>query len=360
MLPLLSVGATGLIGTSTHFSGAATKQLLEAHERGDAAEALRIYRQLLPIYTGIFRTQGVILVKAGLALQGRPVGPVRLPMVEATEHELSHLRQDLAEAGLERLQAVKSREGRGSVSVRPQLAVERYRCQVAATPGTRTRQPASKKASGPGRARAGGSAPAGRGRTRHLHPHTPARQRPVPAALGRLIAQLWRALGATAGTLARAVGRNAATARELDPAHRRDGEGLAVLALGLISAIAVWFTAAGPLGAVITGLFRLLVGNVALLLPPLLIAWAVHLLRQRPHPERRGRLLVGGLAILLTVTGMLHLGADSPRDETGWSRAGGVTGVLAGQLERVRRPAWSSWCSSCSVPSASSWRQPPR
>ncbi|HEX8092536.1 4-hydroxy-tetrahydrodipicolinate synthase [Jatrophihabitans sp.] len=100
VLPLLSVGATGLVGTSTHFSGAATKQLLDAHERGDAAEALRIYRQLLPIYTGIFRTQGVILVKAGLALRGRPVGSVRLPMVEATEHELSHLRQDLADAGL--------------------------------------------------------------------------------------------------------------------------------------------------------------------------------------------------------------------------------------------------------------------
>ncbi len=137
------------------------------------------------------------------------------------------------------------------------------------------------------------------------------------------------------GTLARAVGRNAATARELDPAHRRDGAGLAVLALGLISAIAVWFAAAGPLGAVITGLFRLLVGNLALLLPPLLVAWAVHLLRQRPHPERRGRLLVGGLAIGLTVTGMLHLWAGSPTDETGWSKAGGVTGMLAGQLERV-------------------------
>jgi 4-hydroxy-tetrahydrodipicolinate synthase len=100
LLPLLAVGASGLIGTSTHFSGAATKQLLEAYERGDTAEALRIYRRLLPIYTGIFRTQGVILVKAALALLGRPVGPVRLPMVEATEHELSHLRADLAAAGL--------------------------------------------------------------------------------------------------------------------------------------------------------------------------------------------------------------------------------------------------------------------
>jgi 4-hydroxy-tetrahydrodipicolinate synthase len=100
LLPLLAVGATGVVGTSTHFSGAGTKQLLDAWQRGDTAEALRLYRQLLPIYTGIFRTQGVILVKAGLALQGRSAGPVRLPMVEATEHELSHLRQDLADAGL--------------------------------------------------------------------------------------------------------------------------------------------------------------------------------------------------------------------------------------------------------------------
>ncbi len=142
-------------------------------------------------------------------------------------------------------------------------------------------------------------------------------------------------LGATAGTLARAVGRNAATARDLDPAHRRDGAGLTVLALGLISAIAVWFAAAGALGAAITGLFRLLVGNLALVLPPLLIAWAVHLLRQQPHPERRGRLLVGGSAILVTITGMLQLWAGSPRHETGWSHAGGVIGMLAGELERV-------------------------
>lgn len=99
-LPLLAVGAVGVVGTSTHFSGAATKQLIEAFERGDTAEALRLHRQLLPIYTGIFRTQGVILVKAGLALQGRSAGPVRLPMVDATDHEIGHLRQDLSAAKL--------------------------------------------------------------------------------------------------------------------------------------------------------------------------------------------------------------------------------------------------------------------
>ena len=99
-LPLLSVGAVGVIGTSTHFSGTGTRAMIEAYERGDTAEALRWHRQLLPIYTGIFRTQGTILVKAGLALRGRSVGPVRPPLVDATEHEIAHLRADLAAAGV--------------------------------------------------------------------------------------------------------------------------------------------------------------------------------------------------------------------------------------------------------------------
>jgi 4-hydroxy-tetrahydrodipicolinate synthase len=99
-LPLLAVGGSGVVGTSTHFSGRGTKAMIEAYERGDVAEAIRLNRQLLPIYTGIFRTQGTILVKAGLRLRGLDVGPVRLPLVDATDHELSHLREDLAAAGL--------------------------------------------------------------------------------------------------------------------------------------------------------------------------------------------------------------------------------------------------------------------
>jgi 4-hydroxy-tetrahydrodipicolinate synthase len=99
-LPLLSIGGVGVVGTSTHFSGALTKQLIEAYLAGRTDEALRLHQQLLPIYTGIFRTQGVILVKAGLDLLGRSAGSVRLPMVPATEQEVGRLRADLAAAGL--------------------------------------------------------------------------------------------------------------------------------------------------------------------------------------------------------------------------------------------------------------------
>lgn len=99
-LPQLAVGAAGVVGTSTHFSGTGTRALIDAFERGDHAEALRWHRTLLPIYTGIFRTQGPILVKAGLRLQGRDVGSLRPPLVPATEAEVAQLAADLAAAGL--------------------------------------------------------------------------------------------------------------------------------------------------------------------------------------------------------------------------------------------------------------------
>ena len=99
-LPLLSIGGVGVIGTSTHFSGPGTKAMIDAFERGQVTTARDLHRSLLPIYTGIFRTQGCILVKAGLKLRGLDAGPVRAPLVDATEHEISRLRQDLAAAGV--------------------------------------------------------------------------------------------------------------------------------------------------------------------------------------------------------------------------------------------------------------------
>jgi 4-hydroxy-tetrahydrodipicolinate synthase len=99
-LPLLAIGAVGVVGTSTHFIGRETKEMIEAYERGDVAGALALHRQLLPIFTGIFRTQGTILVKAGLRARGLPAGPVRSPLVDATAEELSQLRLDAAAAGL--------------------------------------------------------------------------------------------------------------------------------------------------------------------------------------------------------------------------------------------------------------------
>lgn len=99
-LPLLAIGAVGVVGTSTHVVAGPTKELVEAYAGGDAARARALHAQLLPIYTGIFRTQGTILVKAALRLLGFPVGPVRLPLVDATPEQVEQLRADLAAAGV--------------------------------------------------------------------------------------------------------------------------------------------------------------------------------------------------------------------------------------------------------------------
>jgi 4-hydroxy-tetrahydrodipicolinate synthase len=99
-LPMLSVGSVGLVGTSTHLIGTPAKQMIMAYESGDVAGALALHRQLLPLFTGIFRTQGVILVKAAMARLGLAGGTVRPPMVEATEAELAQLREDCAAAGV--------------------------------------------------------------------------------------------------------------------------------------------------------------------------------------------------------------------------------------------------------------------
>jgi len=100
-LPILAVGGVGLVGTSTHLTGASTKQMIEAYARGDQPAALALHRRLLPLFTGIFRTQGTILVKAALGAHGLPAGPVRPPLVDATEAEREQLRADCSAAGLE-------------------------------------------------------------------------------------------------------------------------------------------------------------------------------------------------------------------------------------------------------------------
>ena len=99
-LPWLSVGAAGFVSVVGHVAGDRLHEMIDAYSAGRVAEALRIHRELLPVYTGIFRTQGVILTKAALGLLGRPGGPVRLPLPDATPAEVEQLREDLTAGGV--------------------------------------------------------------------------------------------------------------------------------------------------------------------------------------------------------------------------------------------------------------------
>ncbi|MBU6213918.1 MAG: 4-hydroxy-tetrahydrodipicolinate synthase [Actinomycetales bacterium] len=99
-LQLLRRGAVGVVSVVGHVVGARLREMIDAHHNGDAERAQAVNEGLQPVYTGMFRTQGVILTKAALALLGEPVGGLRLPMVEATEQQIEQLRADLRAAGV--------------------------------------------------------------------------------------------------------------------------------------------------------------------------------------------------------------------------------------------------------------------
>ncbi len=95
-LPLLALGAAGMISVVGHLVGDRLKEMASAYSVGQVELAVEINRSLLPVYTGVFRTQGLILIKAALAELGLPAGPVRLPLVNASQEQLAILRADLA------------------------------------------------------------------------------------------------------------------------------------------------------------------------------------------------------------------------------------------------------------------------
>jgi 4-hydroxy-tetrahydrodipicolinate synthase len=99
-LPLLSIGAVGFVSVCGHTVGARLREMLDYWFEGKSEQALLIHQQLLPIFTGTFRTQGAILTKAALNLMGLPGGKVRLPLVDATAAQISQLREDFSNGGV--------------------------------------------------------------------------------------------------------------------------------------------------------------------------------------------------------------------------------------------------------------------
>ena len=99
-LPLLSVGAVGFVSVCGHTVGNQLKAMLDAWFAGDSVRALEIHQELLPVFTGTFRTQGAILTKAALKLMGLPGGYTRLPLVDATDAQIAQLREDLRQGGV--------------------------------------------------------------------------------------------------------------------------------------------------------------------------------------------------------------------------------------------------------------------
>jgi S-DNA-T family DNA segregation ATPase FtsK/SpoIIIE len=146
------------------------------------------------------------------------------------------------------------------------------------------------------------------------------------AAVGRGARAGWLMLARGAGTTARSVGR----AREIEPGHRRDGIALALLGLAVVVAASSWFDAARPVGGWIDSILRALIGDAVVLVPVVLTAIAVVLMRSQPDPESRPRLILGAVMISLPALGLWHLWSGSPQPPAERQHAAGFVGFAIG------------------------------
>jgi 4-hydroxy-tetrahydrodipicolinate synthase len=97
-LPLLAIGATGVVSVVGHVAGAHYAAMVAAVDRGDLDEARRIHASLIPVVDAIMSTsQGAIMAKAALVELGViESATVRLPLVESPPEHLELLRSALA------------------------------------------------------------------------------------------------------------------------------------------------------------------------------------------------------------------------------------------------------------------------
>ena len=99
-LPLMGLGASGVISVVSHIAGGRFKEMIDAQAKGDHTRALRVHIELLPLMKALFMTANQIMVKKALALQGFPVGGVRLPLVEASAEQTSELERVMRHVGV--------------------------------------------------------------------------------------------------------------------------------------------------------------------------------------------------------------------------------------------------------------------
>ena len=90
-LPLLSLGAVGVVSVASHLVGPQIAAMIECFKQGRVVEATRLHLALLPLFKGLFVAANPIPVKAALNLVGIDVGRPRLPLLPLTGKDLAGL-----------------------------------------------------------------------------------------------------------------------------------------------------------------------------------------------------------------------------------------------------------------------------
>jgi len=80
LLPMLSVGAVGVVSVASHLVGLQLKEMIESFQIGKVSKALAIHEKLQPLFKALFMTTNPIPIKAALELSGWNVGSPRNPL----------------------------------------------------------------------------------------------------------------------------------------------------------------------------------------------------------------------------------------------------------------------------------------
>ncbi|MFF2148297.1 DNA translocase FtsK [Kitasatospora sp. NPDC058190] len=188
------------------------------------------------------------------------------------------------------------------------------------TPGPSKKAAAKAPGKPPAKKAAARRAPAKKAAAKSAPPPPPSR-----SGLMRLL----NALASPIAAIFRGVGDGA---KNLHPAHRKDGLGLVLFALGMVTAAGTWFSPQGWLGEAATAVVSGLFGRLDVLVPFLLAGIAIRLWRHPELPEANGRIVIGLGALLVGVLGLVHIGCGAPMMGSGAARiraAGGIIGWAA-------------------------------
>ena len=147
-------------------------------------------------------------------------------------------------------------------------------------------------------------------------------------SFGRGLGGLWRYLAKSLGASVRFIARGA---RDLDPAHHRDGAALLVLLVALAAFAGTWFHADNYVGRNLYSLFYGTFGRVGTLAPLVLLYFAVRLFRKPDDSHVTGRITIGTITLLISATGLSHLingslGSINPTGSTAIREGGGLLG----------------------------------
>jgi len=160
----------------------------------------------------------------------------------------------------------------------------------------------------------------------------------VTGALGRGVAATWRFIAISLGKTVRFVARGA---KDLDPAHQRDGIAFLILILALIATAGTWFHSDNLVGRAVYSVIYGGFGQIGIFAPLVLLYFAVRLFRVPEDSKATGRIIIGTLTLLLSSTGLAHLlngsvgtGATAMRQGGGWLGFG-VTEPLVALMTSV-------------------------